>query len=257
MSTPPAILNKVKLLLNLAKSPNENEASNAQAMADKLISKYNITEDELASLEDKVFYDENDILFSAFYIVSWQQQLALAVANYFDCQIVLEELVPGQGLREYKYFVYGDDDQVKDTQFVYHALAKKVDSLVDTKCWGRGGIFIESYREGIVDSIKNNIQNFGIDLPEIKSTLKPEQQAAPPTSQTLTKTSPSEKEEPTDKRVDISKQSFVKDVMAYFKGVDDGKYISLKDVLELEAENEKTKEIPAVNPTEESKEDFC
>lgn len=241
MSAPPAILNKVKLLLNLANSPEQNEADNARAMADKLISKYNITEEELASLEEKVFYDEDDKLFSTFHIVSWRQQLAVAVSSYFDCQIVLEELVPGQGQREYKYFVYGDEDQVKDTQFVYHAFAKKVDNLVDTRCFGRGGIYIDSYCEGVIESIKWNIQMHGIDIPEIKSPLKTEQATAPTTKSLAT--TAVEKEEPTDKRIDITKQSFIKDVMAYFKGVDDGKNLSLKDILELEVENERAKEL--------------
>jgi Protein of unknown function (DUF2786) len=235
MSAPPAILHKIKLLLNLANSSNPNEAENARAMADKFIVKYNITEDELAALEPKEFYGENEKLFTTLGVVGWRQHLALAVATYFDCQIVQEELVPAEGLHQFNYFVYGDDDQVKDTQFVYHAFAKKIENFADVRCMGRGPIFIDSYCEGVVESVKWNIQMYGIDLPEIKRPLKKEEQAVPVNTKTITKSGP-DKEEPTDKRVDVNAHSLIKDVMAYFKGVDDGKELSLQDVLQIEVE---------------------
>jgi hypothetical protein len=164
--------------------------------------------------------------------------LALVVSRYFECQIVQEEMMPasGEGLHEFRYYVYGDDDQVKDTQFVYHAFAKKIDNLSDVRCIGRGPIYVDSYCEGLVESIKTNVEMFGIDVPEVKRTLKKEE-AAPPSSNTIVK-SGDNKEEPVDnKRVDINKGSFIKDIMAYFKGLEDGRNISLQDVLELDKEN--------------------
>jgi len=242
MSAPPSILNKVKLLLNLAKSPNQNEADTARAMAEKFIAKYSITQEELDSLEPKEFYGENEKLFVTLGIVSWRQQLALAVATYFDCQIVQEELVPAEGLHQFNYFVYGDDDQVKDVQFVYHAFCKKIELLSDTRCVGRGPVYVESYCEGVVESVKWNIQMYGIDVPDMKKPLKKEETAPPPNTKTITKSGP-DKEEPTDKKVDINKQSFIKDVMAYFKGVDDGKNLSLQEILEIESQNVEAKQI--------------
>ncbi len=241
MSVSPAILNKVKLLLNLAKSPNPNEADNARAMADKLIAKHNISEQDLASLEPKEFYGENEKLFTTMGTVSWKQQLAVCIAGYFDCQIVQEELVPAEGAHQFTLFVYGDDDQVKDVQFVYHAFCKKIDNLVDIKCPGRGPVYVESYCEGVVESVKWNIQMYGIDVPEIKKPLKKEE-APPPTTQSITKSGP-DKEEPTENKKNITGQSFIKDVMAYFKGVDDGKNLSLQDILELEIQNQESKQM--------------
>jgi hypothetical protein len=235
MPAPPAILDKVKKLLNLAQSSNLNEAENARAMADKFIAKYNITEEDLASLEPKEFYGENEKLFVTLGIVGWRQQLALAVATYFDCQIVQEELVPAEGIHQFNYFVYGDDDQVKDVQFVYHAFIKKIENLAGERCWGRGPVYVDSYCEGVVESVKWNIQMYGIDIPDVKRPLKKEEQAPPPNSKTITKSGP-DKEEPTEKRVDVNANSLIKDIMAYFKGVDDGRELSLKSILELEVE---------------------
>lgn len=239
MSAPPSVLQKVKLLLNLATSPNPNEAANAKELADKLIAKHNITEEELASLDPKEYYGEEQKLFVTFGVVHWRQMLALVISRYFDCQIVQEEMMPangGEGLHEFRYYVYGDDDQVKDTQFVYHAFTKKIDNLSELRCIGRGPIYIDSYCEGLVESIKTNIELFGIDVPEVKRTLKKEE-AAPPTSNSIVKSGDNKEDPVNNNKVDINKGSFIKDIMAYFKGLEDGKHMSLQDVLELEKDN--------------------
>ncbi len=242
MSAPASILAKIKKLLSLATSSNPNEAQNARALADGLMAKYNITEDDLASLDPKEYYGENEKLFFTVGLSPWRQQLAVAVASYFDCQIVQEQLGAAEGEATYTYFVYGDDDQVKDVQFVYHAFAKKVNNLSDIRCLGRGPVYVESYCDGVVDSIKMNIQLYGIDLPDIQRPLKKQEEAPPPKSTTIVK-SGENREEPTDQRIDINKGSLVKDIMAYFKGIDDGNNLSLADILELEVQNETAKEL--------------
>lgn len=200
-------------------------------------------------MDPKVFYGEDEKLFVTIGLHPWRQQLALAVATYFDAQIVQEELVPVEGLHEFIYYVYGDDDQVKDTQFVYHAFAKKVEHLVDTRCIGRGPIHIDSYCEGVVESIKWNIQMYGIDIPEIQKPLRKQQEEQPAVAVNKSITTSEEKEKPTNNTVDVNANSLIKDVMAYFKGLDDGKNLSLKDILELEVENEEAKRIQEA-PTE-------
>lgn len=235
MPTDQSILNKVKLLLNLSASPNPNEANNAKVLADKLIAKHNITEEELASLEEKVFYGENEKLFVTNGLVPWRQQLALCIANYFECQIVSEELVPAEGEHQFSYFVYGEEDQVKDTQFVYHAFAKKVDGFCDARCIGRGPVFLDSYCEGVIEAIKANIAMEGIKMPDRKRSAKKAEAVAPSKKDGLT--TAKVKEEPTEKRTKVG-SSLIKDIMAYFKGVDDGQNLSLSYVLELESKNE-------------------
>lgn len=245
MSVPPAILNKVKLLLKLSSSPNPNEAENARVKAEELIAKHGITEADLASLDEKVFYGEEEKLFVTIGIVGWKQILSLAIATYFDCQIVQEQMTAGGdevNVSTYSYFVYGDDDQVKDTQFVWRAFIKKIDNLIVTRCFARGPIYIDSYCEGVVESIKWNIEMYGIEIPQYKKKLVTQQeQAAPPTSNTLVTTG---KEEPTDNRVNVNTGSLIRDIQAYFRGIDDGKNLSLQDVLELEAEVETPAELP-------------
>jgi hypothetical protein len=243
MPAPPSILAKVKKLFRLSESSNENEAATAKELALNLVEKYSITEEELASLDPKEFYGENEKLFVTFGSVLWMQQLAIAVARYFDCQIVQEELAlaSGEGISQFTHYVYGDDDQVHNTQFVYHAFAKKIDSLVETECLGRGPIFIESYCEGVVESVKWNIEMMGINIPEIKRTLKKEKSMSIPVAG-LVKSE--KKEEPVDnRRKNIEQGSFIKDIAAYFKGIDDGRNLSLQDILELEAKNRESSQL--------------
>jgi Protein of unknown function (DUF2786) len=243
MSAPPGILVKIQKLLNLATSSNQNEADSAKAMAEKLMAKYNITELDLSVLDPKEYYSENEKLFSTIGLSTWRQQLAVAVSGFFDCQIVMEMIMPTEGIEQYTYFVYGDDDQVKDVQFVYHAFEKKIINLVDVHCLGRGPIYISSYCDGVVDSVKWNIQMYGIDLPDGRKILKQEEEKAPPPkSNTIVKTGDN-KEEPTDNRIDINKGQIIKDIMAYFRGIDDGKNLSLTEILELAVQNESVQEM--------------
>ncbi len=242
MPAPPSILTKIKLLINLSQSPNPNEAENAKAMVDKLIAKYSVTSEELASLEEKVFYGEDEKLFVTLGIVGWRQQLALGVAIHFDCQIVQEELVPTEGIHQFNYYVYGDPDQVKDTQFVYHAFAKKIEKLADSKSLGKGPDYLDSYCEGVTDSVRYNIKVFGIEIPKGKKSVSKKEEVSSVKTSAITKTG-SSKEEPTDKRVDVNAGSLVKDVVAFYKGVSDGASISLQDILELEVETKDIKQL--------------
>lgn len=245
MATPPGILNKVKLLLKLATSSNPHEADNARKLAEGLIEKHSITEEELESIKDKKpLYGDDELMFSTVGIVSWRQQLALVIAKHFMCQVVQEEMVPTDGEHFFNYFAYGDPEDVKNVKFAFKAFANKVEYLVDTQCLGRGPIYVESYCEGVVDAIKQNILMYGIDIPD---KMKKPRQPKPEQNITITGNAidkpQQEKPKPAERRVDVNSGSMVKDIMAYFKGVEDSKDLFLDDILELAAEVEEPKEL--------------
>jgi hypothetical protein len=234
MSASEAILQKIKLLRNLGNSSNDNEAAAALAMADNLINKYGVTDEELKTIEDKKpLYGEDDKLFVTIGLVSWRQQLALGVGRHFDCYIVQEELVPLEGLHQFNYYVYGEPEDAANTKNIYNILSKKVEELIKIKCIGRGAIYISSYCEGVVESIKNNIYWNGIELPPSKRVMKEavEEAAIKNGEKPLAKLEDKEKPEPVS--VDVNSQSFIKDITAYFSGLDHGNQISLKDIFEL------------------------
>lgn len=247
MSAPENILAKVKLLLNLTSSPNAHEAEAARGMVDKLIAKYEITEEELASLEEKKpLYGEDDKLFVTIGLVSWKQRLATVIAKQLFCHIVQEELVPVEGLHQFSYFVYGDPEDALNVKFAFYIFINRIEEMINTKCVGRGQIYIESYSEGLVEAIANNIYWEGIQIPNLKSRKKSE---TPETEKVLNNGSPNmaihkeEKEKPLEQTVNVNAGPIIKDVAAYFKGITDGQRFSFNDILELEMENERIKEL--------------
>jgi hypothetical protein len=246
MSTPETILHKVKLLLNLANSPNENEAAAAQGMADKLIAKYNITEEELASLAEKQpLYGKDDLLYHTFTMVGWMQRLALACAKQFYCYVVQEQIHASLGGIEYNYYVYGDDEDTNSVKFIFNTFVKKIHNTIDFKCLGRGPIYIESYTEGLVEAIKGNLEMDGIEIPEVKRPARPIQQEEKilNNGQSNLTQFKQQKAPPEEKTVDVGEGNIIRDVMAYFKGLEDGRRLSLQDVLELEVENEEAERL--------------
>lgn len=231
MPTPLPILNKIKLLLKLTESPNPHEANSAQQLANKLIEKHGVNEEELESLKDPVdLYGEDEKLYTSIGIVGWRQQLALVIGTHFECQIVQVESVPTEGDHVFDYFVYGDAQDVKYVQMAFLAFSHKVEYLIDTQCLGRGPIYIASYGEGVTDAIKQNIVLYGINLPEVNKEIKKNEAAVVQVSEGIIK--PKDKPEPTEKRADVSAQSRIGDIMAYFLGVEDGKDLFLQDMLE-------------------------
>lgn len=247
MSTPEHILTKIKLLLNLAKSPNPNEAENAKSLADKLISKYNTTEEELKSLEDpKPLYGDDDKLFVTFGVVGWKQSLALTIAKQFYCQIIQEELVPVEGLHQYTCYVYGDKEDADNVKFVYQTFSDKIEELIEKKCIeiARGPVYTSSYTEGLVEAITNNIMWEGIDIPNIKvPSRKPDAEHTLNNGSSNLAVPEKEQEKPCKETVAPHGKTIIKDVNAYFKGLQDGKDFSLQDILELAAESQKIKEL--------------
>lgn len=246
MATPPHILTKVKFLFKLGTSPNPHEAESAKKLAESLIAKYNITEEELKSIEDKApLYSDDELLFHTFSIVGWMNQLALAIARHFDCYIVQETLVSSLGEKQYNYFVYGGDEEVNYVKFVYATFHKKIHHFVDTKCIGRGPVYIDSYCAGLAEAIKQNIEFEGIEIPTIKrpSRTPVVEQIVSDTTKKAMVAPDKDKAPPLEERIDVASQSFIKDVMAYFRGIEDGQHLSLQDVLELEAENEEAQRL--------------
>lgn len=236
-----AILQKIKLLINLSVSSNLNEAEAAVNMIAKLVAKYKITEEELKSLkENKPLYGEDEKLFVTIGLVGWKQQLALAIGKYLDCQIIQEELIPLEGLHQFSYFIYGSSQDSANVKFVYNAFSKKVEELILINCVGRGMIYISSYCEGVVESIKNNIYWDGIELPITKvPTRQPTEKEKPlATEKSKLIKIKEEKENPVEASVDVNSQSLIKEINAYYRGLDHGRHISLDDVLELESKKE-------------------
>lgn len=228
--TPQGILDKIKFLLKLSASDNIHEANNARMGAEKLIKKFNVTDEELASIADKKpAYTEDELLFHTDFQVPWKMQLSLAVANKFDCLIVQEESVPIEGNSEFDYYVCGDPDDIESVKIAFRALLFLIDDTVNKNCIGEDENYMESYAEGLSHSIKENLE-YGIFLPKREKKVKQEEVEVKPDAIAHI---PTQKEKPSDKKCDITNSSRITNVIAYYRGVADGKDLFFEDAFLL------------------------
>jgi hypothetical protein len=227
------ILVKIKKLRALRINSNENEAQNADQLADRLIMKYNVSEEEIASLDIKPeFYTQDDRIFSTIGAVQWKRQLILLLCKQYDAYVI-EELtgtVSSDNI-EHVYFVYGEDDDVASIRLAWELLLSEIDNMILNNCSGKGPVYLSSYLEGVVQAIKSNVDTLRIHLPRVKSQKKKEQAKEEASSLGLTKTKTTPKEEIAPS-VDIG-GSLIKDVKAYFCGIKDGMLIDLEDIISI------------------------
>jgi hypothetical protein len=247
MPAPAHILTKIQYLLNLGKSSTANEAASAFALAKKIIAKYGVTDQELESVknEQKPYDNDNAIIFKANAIIGYKQQLALACAKQFFCYVVIETLVSAFGENTHTYYAYGEDEDIEYVKFAYSALEKMVNDLVLANCLGRGPRYIASYTEGVVEAIKGKIAEFGLDIPENKKKARPITQDEKTLNDGEANITPvkTTKQRPEKETTDVMDGSMISDIGAYFRGLQDGRDLSIDEILELAADNETVEEL--------------
>jgi|SRR6185436_9975168 len=230
------ILSKIDKLLKLSQSSNSNEADNAKLFADKLISKYGITEEELKLIEEKKpLYGENEKLFHSSVIVAWKNQLAFGLAVHFGCYIVQEQTIPADGESEYDYFVYGDSEDVQSVKLAFLAFENKINNLISSNCYNKGPVYISSYCEGVVQSIRSNLEIEGLEMPKINKNIigcADKMTETPTDKVALAAIDKETKDKPVQASVDVNNGSMIRDIMAFLKGLKDGKDVSLQDTVE-------------------------
>lgn len=224
------VIEKIKLLLKLAESPNPNEAANAQALADSLIAKHEISPEEV---KDNTFkYPEENILFRADVRSYWKNRLAIVLSTQFFCRVIEEkitETVEGSSREEFVYYVYGDDGDVSNVKRLYLPLETKIGEVITVATKGRGKLFCDSFAEGLMNAVKYRIENgdFDFKIQELK-----EQKIEK--TDTIIK-QPTEKfpeKNPTENKRDIVEDKNPIDIIGYMKGEQAGMNLELQDLLE-------------------------
>ncbi len=216
------IILKIKYLMRLAKSANENEAANALAMAQKLMEKHGIKEAEVEEKEEKPVYTDDQLLFQTNSLLEWIDQLTFAVADKYDCYIIKEENTASTGEKIFKYYVYGDDTDAIYVKEVFACLHSQMQAMIDKTIVGRGKLFVDSYCEGLVHGVKVNLmfEDF-----ELKGMVEVKKEEGPG----LTKVEAEKREPPLKEKQEVKTASKEKalDIMAYFRGEGDGRNIHI------------------------------
>lgn len=221
-------LQKIKLLLNLAQSPEPHEAANATAKAQELIEKYSVSPEQLEALtnSDKPLYGDDNLFLEIKEPADWIRILALAVARKYDCYAIQEQNTIATGEIYYRYFVYGADEDVAIAKQLFNYLHQEITKLVEDQCEGENDLFRESYTEGAVSGVKRNIEyeTFNVSgMVKSKSVEAPtsEEAALAPVMKSAIKPPPIEN------KSNVSNQEKPIDIWAYWEGEGAGAEIHL------------------------------
>lgn len=220
-------IEKVRLLLRLASNTTANEASAAKAMADKLIEKYSLTEEEYNAKEAEPIYTDSNLLFEEAIPTDWRAQLAIICGNKFDCYIIQEKNVSViTGDTTFKFFIYGNKDDITLTRTLFKFISAEIEDLVASNCQGRGQLYTESYCEGVVAGARSNIESEKFN---VKGIVNAEKEQEAPDTKTIEKVKEPKKEKPIEATTDLSTKEKPLDITAYWQGEYDGGNIHIED----------------------------
>lgn len=218
---------KIKYLLDLAKNnANSNEAANASAMALKLIEKFKVSPAQLEEIEasDKPIYTDDNLMLETDTFADWKNILALAVANKYDCYAIQEENVLSTGEKSFKYFVYGEDEDVAIAKVLFTYVYDKIVELIEKRCPPDNELYRDSFGEGAANGVKVNIQYENFSSPGVvKRAEKPE---VKPDAIAPTEKAPI-KPPAIEKKMNVSKKDKPLDIIAYFIGEGMGREIHI------------------------------
>jgi len=122
-----SIVFKIKKLMALSKSSNENEAASAAAKAQELLLKYNV---ELSQVENVSLDREDTRLVSEFKelfglnVIQWKRDLAFSVAKANMCKGVSS----GRGM----YFL-GKKHNIEIVEFLYETIVRDLERIAEEK----------------------------------------------------------------------------------------------------------------------------
>ena len=161
------IIEKIKKLLSLAESNNENEALSSLTKARKLMAKYKIEMSEIQSEQEnkeKIIKDDFGVTYNGRQV--WKGSLSVIISDNFGCYCYVDN--PTKNI-----IILGKETEVKVVQqlilFGINIIEKESDKLVKeykragrstrglTKEYGLG--FCEGVKEKFEEQNKSNIEN--------------------------------------------------------------------------------------------------
>ncbi len=211
--------------MRLAKSANENEAANALAMAKRLMEKHGLSDADVEEKEVKPIYTDDQMFHNAIEPKEWEDVLAVAVADKYECYVIKEKCITSSGDISFKYFAYGDDTDIIYVKAAFNHLHSQMASVISMNCRSRGELYINSYSEGLVSAVQLNIMFEELKMPGLVSTKAKEDEPGPALVKVDVVKEKPPIEEKTQTRSDKKEKPL--DIMAYFKGEGDGKDIHL------------------------------
>lgn len=149
------IVDRVRKLLQLSQSSNQNEALAATAIANKLIAEHNISVAELeingGNVEPVV--ESDTFIYETGRIIPWKQSLAVILAKNYGCAI-FNSLDYSGGRKFSRLKLVGRASDIGICNYMFAWLVTTIQTLSDAECKGKGKVFAQSYCQGFVSGIQ-------------------------------------------------------------------------------------------------------
>lgn len=145
-------LERVRKLLALATSPNENEAASAAAMAQRIMHEHALSQAMLATPDEDTPAIANDPLMVGARFSTWRLRLAMVVSRSNGCEPMFRNLALHGKVTQQRLFIAGRAPDVATVGYLYAYLVHAIDGLAA----GRGDhsrAWLNAYRNGIVDTL--------------------------------------------------------------------------------------------------------
>ena len=157
-----AVISKIKKLLELGKSPNENEAATAMLKAQKLLLKHNL---DLATVKsatkqtgDEIIEDSLSILRAG--IARWESYLINGIVSTMNCRYFLRMKFDAVGRRRSDIVIVGHTTDIKVATYFYEYLIDACNDLAKAHLKGKQfakqsqrKLYRESYLYGVTCNV--------------------------------------------------------------------------------------------------------
>lgn len=148
---------KIRKLLALGQSSNENEAAAAMAAAQALMDKYRISvaEVEAATGEKKesIVKDDDPILAGG-RIVTWKKTLLSAIVRNNGCHHWFNHTH-----RDTKYYICGRESDIQAAKYMFAYALSELARLNQIHCRGKGHVYSDSWYNGAVRGIAEKLNS--------------------------------------------------------------------------------------------------
>jgi hypothetical protein len=153
MTVTDKILDRVKKLLALAESDNENEAAVAAGAAQRLLLEYNLTISDLSKVTKEDSSIEEKAIDVQGRLSAWRLTLCEGIVRAFGCRVLISK-----GYGKTSLLVVGAPNDVAVAQVTYEYLTDVVNKLTKRNARGGGRTYANSYRRGVVARLQERLE---------------------------------------------------------------------------------------------------
>ena len=207
------VIDRIHAFLNMAQSPNEAEAATAMEMAHRMLKEHNLTMSQIAREEQGIKEDNYE---SYIEMPVWKDQLLMQICKTFYCDSYHNHFSDIS-----KWVIVGRSDNVATVRIMADYLLQAIERWA-TRFDGEEEAK-ESYRTGIADMLRVRLYH----MMKQENTEAYSSTALMVRETALVENYMAKKMEDEGGTKDDAPEFKIEDMLAYLKGQEDGKGISL------------------------------